>query len=65
MKDTAATNSVASLDQLFMRYSLHDALVSAFCVITIVTYDGTEMNDTPLEKMWERSIRIVENGEAF
>ena len=63
MKDTATTNSVAPLDQPPMRYGPHDALISAFCVISIVTYDGAELKDTPFGRIWERGVRIVENGD--
>ena len=64
MKDTAATNSVAPLDHPLMRYGPHDAPISAFCVITIVSYDGTELKDTPFGRIWERGARIAENGEV-
>ena len=46
-----------------MWYGPHDALIRAFCVITILTYDGTELKDTPFGGIWERGVRIAENGD--
>ena len=39
-------------------------VISAFCNISILTYDGTELKGTPFEGVWERGVRIVEREEV-